>query len=133
MKESLSAYHSQSMSRSASLQESISVYRSGSQSKSQSVSQAAAATPDYIVSGAGTAAVNGDYYENGVYNAKPAYEKSGGGAWIWYKPPTGGGWKIGTPGGEILYKAALGSEPVPPEGTYTAAVGDPPDATVTAG
>ena len=39
---------------------------------------------DWTVSGAETAAANGDYSENGVWDGKPAFEKDGGGAWIFW-------------------------------------------------
>ena len=74
------------MSKSASMKESLSAFGSQSQSASRS---RAALPADYVVTNAGTAAANGDYTENGTFNSVPAYEKSGGGAWLYYSV-TGG-------------------------------------------
>ena len=45
----------------------------------------------WVVSGAGSPACNGNYIENGTYNGKSAYEKEGGGFWLFwdvmYPPP----------------------------------------------
>jgi len=92
MKESLSAFRSQSQSRSqslsrsrsASLKESLSAFYSQSKSQSRSVSQVVQSAADYVVTNAGTAAANGDYTENGTFNGVPCYEKSSGASWLYY-------------------------------------------------
>ena len=55
---------------------------------------------DWVVSDAGTTACNGDYTENGTEDGKPAYEKDGGGMWLyWY----GTYWSIYTTKGSENY------------------------------
>jgi len=38
----------------------------------------------WIVSGAGDTSYNGTYIQNGTFNGKPAYEKQGGGRWLYF-------------------------------------------------
>jgi len=87
------------------------------------------------VSGAGTAACNGDYPENGTNGGKPAYEKVGGGMWIyWPTAPALGYWLIGSskdaPLGARYYKDGVGA--TPDEGEWELAnAGAEPAPTVT--
>ena len=114
--------------------ESISAFRSQSQSKSQSL---AVIAPDYVVTNAGTAAANGDYYENGTYNTKPAYEKDGGGAWIFFAQIVSPYWQIdsakATQVGTGAWYYTIAADATPPTGTWSTGDGDAPAADVAEG
>jgi len=126
--------------RSLSQKRSISQRHSASLSHSRSVSQAAPG-PDYIVTNAGTAAANGNYYENGAYNGLPAYEKDGGGAWLFYSAWGGlanmKAWAIAETKTDLepsLWYYDQDDTPTPPVGTYAdGGYGADPNADVAAG
>ena len=70
---------------------------------------------EWRVSGAGTAAANGDYSESGTYAGKPAYQKDGGGAWLYWESSLFLVWQIYSTK-EILprwYSGAEGEEDLP--------------------
>ena len=86
-------------------------------------------TGDYIVSGAGTSAVNGTYYENGTYRDKPAYEKEGGGAWIFWNNMAGS-WAMYSNKNVDNMWYYIGGGDTPPTGTWNKSAGASPAPTV---
>ena len=110
-------------------------------SQSQSASRSRAALPaDYVVTNAGTAAANGDYTENGTFNGVPCYEKSGGASWLYYSVTgeldTGKLWAIYSEKLDGTYWYGDQTDGVTPTiGEYTDETGDgdAPNAIVAAG
>ena len=109
-------------------------------SQSQSASRSRAALPaDYVVTNADTAAANGDYYENETFNSVPCYEKSGGGAWLYYSVagglPVGKLWAIYSEKLDGTYWYSDQTDGATPTvGTYAdGGSGDEPDADVALG
>ena len=77
----------------------------------------------YTITGDGNPSPNGHYFENGVYNGEPCYEREDGAFWIWWNS-TFEYWAISVaPDDEVAgtWSLAVGGPPgeYSPQGTYT--------------
>jgi hypothetical protein len=103
------------------------------------LSSSEAAGADYVVTLAGTTAARGDYNANGTYNGHTAYEKVGGGAWLYVNTAflnmVPEPWSIDeTKGNESPWYAATEAHGSTPSiGAYTPLAGSAPDASVATG
>jgi len=87
---------------------------------------------DYIVSGAGTTAYNGNYLEKGTHGKEPYYTLDGGSSYFLFFDEVDDRWELATSlGGKADYYNNDKSRPS--EGEWAAGEGDKPAPTVTAG